>query len=314
MAKTTRWRKVPMDIHNDPAFRRLPLLARYLLLHLHTHPQMTSMGCMRHTPEGLAGELCKTDPEIERDAVLEAFRQLIDAGFVLDDDDAPFLALCRYLEWSPPSSLNVVKSWGGLLELIPRCDTQVLYFQDVSEFVAGYGEGFGDALPDAMADAPPRSCGIIRDQRSEGSEDPSARGKATGGNRKLTPQQAAARAIGAVFEDAGGALTKVGAFMGLLGRYRKAPLPAPPDDAQVDDPPLWWLCRDLAALDLAGAGDPETYALKALGNALKEGRGGRVRSGPRGDGQHRWGDGDVGLDPATAARAAALDDALGAEP
>ncbi|MEM1207172.1 MAG: hypothetical protein AAGN66_28310 [Acidobacteriota bacterium] len=94
--RAKRWRRVPMDIHNDPGFRALSLVARYVLLHLHTQPLISSLGCMRQTPEGLAAEMGVTGHRhAMRNAIGDAMRETIDRGYVIVTDDAPFVALPR---------------------------------------------------------------------------------------------------------------------------------------------------------------------------------------------------------------------------
>ncbi|MEM1203302.1 MAG: hypothetical protein AAGN66_08745 [Acidobacteriota bacterium] len=328
------WRKVPVDIHNDPQFRNLSLTAGYLLFHIHTHPQMSSMGCMRHCPEGLAGELRRKAPF---EAALAAFEELVAAGYLLADVDASFVGLPHFFAWAPVSSPNLVKGWEDLLQYVPRCEAQAAYFQKVGEYVAALGDSYVEALPeaflrpkdagpdfvpnvvpDSVPDSVPGDVSANPDtesptfrgpksETSAGSKDPGG-GPPVALKGRLTPQQAAASAIGAVFqEEVGEEPSKLGPLMRLLKRYRGAKLPPLPDWVDDPDPPVWHLCRDLQALDLASAADPESFALKCLGNALRNGRAGRVR----GSTGQRYG--DVGLDPGTARRAARLDRALNGE-
>ncbi|MEM9597057.1 MAG: hypothetical protein AAGD06_22485 [Acidobacteriota bacterium] len=348
------WRKVPVDIHNDPRFRDLSMTAGYLLFHIHTHPQMSSMGCMRHSPEGLAAELRRKAP---MDAVLEAFRELIAAGYLVADVDASFIGLPDFFAWAPVSSPNLVKSWGDLLEHVPRCAAQADYFERVAGHVESLGDSYSavlpeafravsdavpnavqnavsdavsddvpnavsDDVPDAVSNAVPNAvpdaaqsnpdtpCRTLRDQRSEipeGSKDPGGDPPKAPPKRKLTPQQTAASAIAAVFEEAGVELANFGALMRLQKRYRSAKLPPLPEGVGHPDPPVWHLCRDLRSLDLASAADPESFALKCLGNALRNGRAGRIRAAPARTGS------DAGRNAETEERAAIFDDVIAKE-
>ncbi|MEM1203295.1 MAG: hypothetical protein AAGN66_08705 [Acidobacteriota bacterium] len=348
------WRKVPVDIHNDPRFRELSMPAGYLLFHIHTHPQMSSMGCMRHCPEGLAGELRGKAPF---DVILAAFEELVAAGYLVADVDASFVGLPHFFVWAPVSSPNLVKGWGDLLEYVPRCETQAAYFRSVVDHVAALGASYADVLPEAFllaADSVPAGAAdtepdgasdsgpvgvsvssdgpvdglsnavsdsvlgdpdtesvTFRDPKSEtsaGSNDPGGGPPEVSKRRNLTPQQAAAGAIGAVFqEEVGEEPSKFGPLMGLLKRYRGAKLPPLPDGVDDPDPPVWHLCRDLRALDLASAADPESFALKCLGNALRNGKAGRVR-GPKT--RRRT---DAGRNPETEKKAAVFDQVFAEE-
>jgi len=61
------YRKVDVRIWNDAKFNSLSHLGKLAFLLLITHPNMTMLGAMRATPEGLSAEL-KSTPEAFREA------------------------------------------------------------------------------------------------------------------------------------------------------------------------------------------------------------------------------------------------------
>ena len=51
-----RFRVIDTRIHNDAKFRALPMQSQWLIYHCLSHQDMTSLGAMRATLEGIAGE------------------------------------------------------------------------------------------------------------------------------------------------------------------------------------------------------------------------------------------------------------------
>lgn len=155
-----RYRKVSVQIWNDDRFHSASDQGKLAFLYILTHPQMTSLGCMRHTIAGLAAEL-----GWDVYAFREAIAYTIQVGIPDDipdgsrkpmlmvDEEYSLVVLPNFLKHNQPESINVVKSWEKLVELLPECPMLTLYFQEVKAYVDAMGLGFRDAIPLAIAKA-----------------------------------------------------------------------------------------------------------------------------------------------------------------
>ena len=132
-----KYRKVDPRIWNDAKFRDLSDNGKLVFFFLLTHPNMTSLGAMRHTIPGLAAEL-GWDVEVFGKAFAEPFRK----GLVKHDEKAAFVWLPNFIKYNPPENPNVVKSWDAALDLLPECDMLNELLQHVKEFLKELPEGF----------------------------------------------------------------------------------------------------------------------------------------------------------------------------
>lgn len=143
-----RYRRIDTRIHNDENFRALSDDGKLLFFTLLTHQHMTSVGAMRATIAGLAAEQGWRVPKYRK-----AFREAFAKGMVEVDEKACYVGLPNFLKYNPPESPNVVKSWAGILDLIPECALKVALYQRVKALAEGLGEAFREALPEAMRKA-----------------------------------------------------------------------------------------------------------------------------------------------------------------
>ena len=141
------WRKIDTRIWNDSKFRDLSDDGKLVFLFLLSHPHLTSLGAMRATVAGLAAELGWS---VERFA--EAFAEAFAKGMIENDAKACYVGLPNFLKYNPPGSPNVVKSWAGLIDLVPECEAKVQMMARVKGFTEGMGEAFAKALPKAFRD------------------------------------------------------------------------------------------------------------------------------------------------------------------
>jgi len=145
-----RYRKVSVQIWNDEDFSQFQDKGKLAFLFVLTHPQMTSIGAMRHTIPGLAKELNWTE-----EGFREGFREALAKGMVQVDERHSLLTLPNFLKHNQPESPNVVKSWRGVVELLPECNLLREYIQQVKGFMEAlpiaFQEAFSKALPEALA-------------------------------------------------------------------------------------------------------------------------------------------------------------------
>jgi uncharacterized phage protein (TIGR02220 family) len=126
---------------NDSKFMALSDDGKLAFIFALTHPNMTGVGAMRATIEGLAAEL-GWDPERLRKAFAEGFAK----GMLKASWKACFLWFPKFLKYNKPESPNVVRSWGGQLDLIPECQEKNELLQQLKAFAEGLGEGFRKAF------------------------------------------------------------------------------------------------------------------------------------------------------------------------
>lgn len=144
------YRKIDTRIWNDAKFLSLSDKGKLAFLFMLTHPHLTSMGAMRATIPGLASEL-----QWSLEAFREAFREAFSKGMVRSDESVCFVSLPNFLKYNKPESPNVIRSWGGLWDLIPECSLKVELYQHLREYSEGLGEAFAEAFREAFRKAMP---------------------------------------------------------------------------------------------------------------------------------------------------------------
>jgi len=128
-----RYRKVAVRIWNDAKFRTLSDDGQLAFFFVMTHPAMTSIGAMRGTMAGLAGEKGWTVPRFTK-----AFREALAKGMLEYDENAACVALPNFIKHNPPESPNVVKSWAVVDDLVPECRLKVRQLQRVKAFLKAF--------------------------------------------------------------------------------------------------------------------------------------------------------------------------------
>lgn len=137
----SRYRKVEIRIWNDEKFRSFSDREKLAFLYLLTHPNMTALGAMRNTPQGLAAELGWLTEEF-----VNAFEKALRHGMVLYDHEASLMALPNFLKYNKPESPNVVKAWASAVDLLPECDLKLKVIDCARKTAKGMSEGFQQAF------------------------------------------------------------------------------------------------------------------------------------------------------------------------
>lgn len=139
----SHYRKIDTRIWNDEKFNRFSDRAKLLFLFLLTHPNMTPLGAMRMSLEGLAGEL-----HWSKATVKKAFDEIILQKVVMFDCISSFLWLPKFLNYNKPSNPKMIKSWESFIDLLPECELKNQLIQAIAEFAyAHFDENFLKALP-----------------------------------------------------------------------------------------------------------------------------------------------------------------------
>jgi hypothetical protein len=132
-----KYRKVDPRIWNDAKFRDLSDSGKLVFFFLLTHPNMTSLGAMRHTIPGMAAEL-----GWENEGFREPFMEVLSKGLAKHDERASFVWLPKFIKYNPPENPNVVKAWDSALDLLPECDMFYELLKHVELFLKELPEGF----------------------------------------------------------------------------------------------------------------------------------------------------------------------------
>ena len=138
-----KFRKVSPQIWGDKKFRALPVHTKLAFVFVLTHPNLTALGAMRHTAQGMAAEIGWEAGEFRK-----AFDELTALGMVRYDAEASFVWLPNFLRYNGPDNPNVVKGWRGALALLPECEGKRQLIQAAKKAVSSRGKAFEQALPE----------------------------------------------------------------------------------------------------------------------------------------------------------------------
>jgi hypothetical protein len=136
-----RYRKIDVRIWNDATFGAFSDDAKLAFLFLLTHPNLTSLGAMRHTKAGLAEELRWSLARFTR-----TFQALTDARRVQFDPASSLLWLPNFLRYNKPEAPNVVKAWSSAVDLLPECPLREQAIATAEAITKGMGEAFHEAF------------------------------------------------------------------------------------------------------------------------------------------------------------------------
>ncbi|MHB1176526.1 MAG: hypothetical protein ACYCZJ_15525 [Sulfuriferula sp.] len=146
------YRKIDVRIWNDAKFIALSNSGKLIFLFLITHPQMTALGAMRATPQGLAAEL-----KMDIEAFAEAFDEVLSQGLAKDDRGACCIWLPNFLRYQSAESPNVLRNWSKQVEYIPECELKARAIAGLRDYAEGLSEGFRKAFREAFPKDIPES-------------------------------------------------------------------------------------------------------------------------------------------------------------
>ncbi len=155
-----RYRKIDVRIWNDKKFRDLSDNGKLAFLLVLTHPDTNQLGMLRSRPMALAMDL-----GWHPDAMQDAIQELTAMAMLMVDEKAGLIVAPNFLKYNPPNGPNAVKSWGGLIDLLPECDLRSQTLIRVNAFIDGLSDGLKKAVPDDLNDA-------IRDAIRDAKETP----------------------------------------------------------------------------------------------------------------------------------------------
>lgn len=154
------YRKVSVEIWSDDKFRKFSNHGKLAFLFVLTHPQMTSLGAMRASTEGLAADI-----GWKHKAFRDAFAEASAEGMILAAKE-PLIVVPNFIKHNPPQSVNVVRSWGKIIPTLPKCKLLLLHLQEVKAYLDGMHDSFGKAYRKPYE----KACGmplLIQEQEGE---------------------------------------------------------------------------------------------------------------------------------------------------
>jgi len=196
-----RYRKIDPRIWNDSKFRELSELGKLAFLFILTHPQMTALGAMRATIEGLGKELFGANEGFREafgkgwgEGFREALGEAISKGIVKVDEKASCVVVPNYIKYNAPESPNVIISWAPMLEYVPECQLLNQQLARIYSYVERMTPAFGEAFRKAFGEGwrhPSRNQEQEQEQEQEKKNTPLI---PQGGSVSSTqPEQASAR-------------------------------------------------------------------------------------------------------------------------
>ena len=144
-----KYRKVDTKIWNDKKFNELSAFGKLVFLFVLTHPNMTPLGAMRGTIEGLCSEL--------NEVPLKAFREAFQKPFIKYSQKDCFISFPNFLKYNHPESPNVVRSWVGSWDDLPECGLKDELFLHIKQYVKGLSKAFQEAFQEAFPKPLPKT-------------------------------------------------------------------------------------------------------------------------------------------------------------
>lgn len=181
------YRVIHVRMWGDRRFRRLSALqpsGQALWLYLLTGPHTGPIPGLFSAGESSMAEALRWPLEAFREAFREAFAE----GMVKADWEARLVWVPKAVEYNPPQSPNVVKSWASAWHMLPECDLLVVARARLRAFLEGFGKAFGEAfdegIPEALGESgagagvpplPPRGGPVPLSKRSQRNGKPKKR-------------------------------------------------------------------------------------------------------------------------------------------
>lgn len=125
-----RYRKVSIKIWHDKAFRSLNDDQQLLFLFILTHPNMTSVGGMAITLEGLAAQ-----KGWRLDRLSKAVSILHRKRMIRYDPGTQCLILPNFIKHNEPESWKVIGGWVKAFELLPEGPLQIELYHILREYI-----------------------------------------------------------------------------------------------------------------------------------------------------------------------------------
>jgi hypothetical protein len=147
-----RYRNIHCKIWNDDKFPFASDDCQLVIFHLLTTPFSTPYGLYKASVAALAAEKRWPLKRYEK-----AFREALRIGFLRYDERHHVVLIPKCLDYNPPQSPNVVKSWRPSYEEMPESELKEEFFRILKALVEGYGEGYREAFRKAFPEVSRKS-------------------------------------------------------------------------------------------------------------------------------------------------------------
>jgi len=161
----SHFRKIDTRIWNDEKFNRLSHDAKLAFIFVLTHPNMTALGAMRGTVQGLSAEL---------EVLPEAFSEAFSEGMLEADEKAKLIHAPNFIKYNRPESPNVVIAWRKAYDFLPECAIKDTILSKAEQAVKDYGEAYTKAFRKVFAKTSPNQRAESREQRAKDILEPTA--------------------------------------------------------------------------------------------------------------------------------------------
>jgi hypothetical protein len=146
------YRKIDQRMWGDAKFRSLSrpkANAQTLWVYLLSGPHTTSLPGLAMVGEAAIGEaLGWRSQDLRR-----VFAEILSLGMAKADREARVIWIPKAIEYNPPESPNVIKSWREHLDLIPECQLKDEAFAAYRKTAEALGQGFAKAFREAFPKA-----------------------------------------------------------------------------------------------------------------------------------------------------------------
>ena len=147
--------RIDRKVQNDARFRRLTDDAKFVFFMLLTHPNLTSVGVLRSSPEAIAIEIGWAQKRY-----LKAFRGSVSEGLVEHFPEDLWITFPHWLRYNGPNNPNVLKSWVYAWDTLPECEQKCVLWQRLKAFADSVSKAFQEAFRKAFGGSVPDSVAV----------------------------------------------------------------------------------------------------------------------------------------------------------
>lgn len=152
----SHYRKIDTQIWNDKKVIELSNDAKLAFVFTLTHPNMTSLGAMRATIEGIASEI---------NVSVEALMEVLNKDMLKADQTAKLIYAPNFIKYNKPESPNVVRAWGKAYDMLPECQYKIEIYRTIKCVINQYGKGYMKAFMEVFPKDIPK--GMRKDIRKD---------------------------------------------------------------------------------------------------------------------------------------------------
>lgn len=171
------------------------MIGKLVYIYVNTSSYGNSIGCFK------AGVLAMAeDMEESLKAFQEGFREGLEKGCFLYDEDARVVLIPKYIHHNPPNNPNVLKGWGKLYLMIPDCALKSECYSIIEEYCESLSESFSKAFQEAFPKPSESLSGSFPKGSGQGQGQGQGKGQGTSSKSKSDPETSSKSNIDVEFE------------------------------------------------------------------------------------------------------------------